>query len=88
MGKGSLMNMSYMLRKMAMGWLVLGLAGLVFVTIFAISHYVFEMPVHEGHSGGHLATQVEVADTIITLGGGFFLFAAFGGGVLLWLKKR
>ena len=60
--KGSAMDMSGMFRKMALGWLVLGLVILVVVVIIAINHYIFGAPVHEAHSGGRLATPTEVAE--------------------------
>ena len=88
MGKGLAMNASNMFSKIAMGWIVLGLIGLSFVGLFAISHYVFGVPIHEGHSGKRIFTPTEVATTLTALGGGFFLFASLGAVVLLWLRKH
>ena len=82
------MNIWDMFRKIALGWLVLGLVILVIVTIIAINHYIFGAPVHAAHSGRRLETPTKVMETLIALGGGSFLFTALGAGVLLWLKKR
>ncbi len=82
------MTMWDMFRKIALGWLVLGLVILLAVVIIAINHYIFGAPMHEAHSGGRLATPTEVSETLIALGGGSFLFVLLGGGVLFWLKKR
>lgn len=82
------MNTWDMLRKIMLGWVVLGLVVLVIVILVGIGHYILGVPVHEAHSGGRLATPAEVAETLIALGGGGFLFAALGRAVLIWLKKR
>ena len=61
---------------------MLGLLGLVFVSAFAISHYVFGMPVYEAHSRS-LASPSLIARTLFMLLGGSCLFAALGGWMLL-----
>jgi hypothetical protein len=81
------MNISDMARKIALGWLVLGLIGLSGVVIISISHYIFGAPIHEAHSGGRLATQAEVTRNLAMFAGGSFMFAALGGGVFFRLKK-
>lgn len=75
------------IRKIAISWLVVGLMGSILITLSAISYYVFKMPMHEGHSD-RLASPSTVAMTLLALGGGFGLFAALGGAVLLWLRSR
>ena len=65
------------LRRIARGWLVLGLVVFGFVTLTAAAHYIFGVPVHE-RTGGHLAPPGEVLLVFMVVGGGGLLFAIAG----------
>lgn len=71
------MNASDMIRKMARGFCVLGVLGLAFASAFAIAHYIFGLPVHQGHSQ-RLASPVVVARTLVMLAAGSGGFAVLG----------
>lgn len=81
------MNASDVIRKMARGFCVLGLLGLAFVSAFAIAHYTFGVPVHQGHSQG-LASPTLVARTLILLAAASGGFAVLGGVVLFYGVPR
>jgi len=81
------MNASDVIRKMAQGFFVLGLLGLAFVSAFAIAHYIFGVPVHQGHSQ-RLASPTVVATTLILLAAGSGGFALLGGVVLFYGMPR
>lgn len=80
------MNASDVIRKMARGFCVLGLLGLAFASGFAIAHYIFGVPVHQGHSQ-RLAPPVVVARTLLMLAAGSGGFAVLGS-VMLFLAVR
>jgi hypothetical protein len=77
-----------MLRQIALGWLVIGLLGLVVVIPVAINHYAFGARIREAHSGGRLATPAEIAVTLSALGGGAAIFAIAGASILLRHPKE
>lgn len=60
---------------------MLGLLGLALVSVFAIAHYLFGLPVHEGHSQ-RLASPVLVARTLLLFAAASVGFAALGAAAL------
>jgi hypothetical protein len=68
--------------RVAWGLLLLGLALVAFGAAFAVSHYVFGVQIHEGHSG-RLATGAEILTNVIAFGAGGGLFALLGAAILL-----
>jgi hypothetical protein len=68
-------------RKLAQGWLVLGAIGLAFTTAFAVGHYLFGIPVHEGHTQG-MADPKSIAQMLVMLFLGSCLFGGLGGWIL------
>lgn len=73
--------------RVACGFLLLGLALVSFGAVFAVSHYVFGVPIHEGHSG-RLATDAEILTNVIAFGAGGGLFAFLGGAILLGRRGK
>ena len=76
-----------MFRKLATYWLVGGAIGFVLINIVAIAHYVFAVPIYNGHGRVGLAAPGEIARTVIALEGGSFLFAFLGALALYWLAR-
>ena len=73
-------------RRMARWWAVLGVVGLIFLSVMAIAHFGFGEPVYDKASGEPLS------DTVIVLGGlimasGCLLFAGLGFAILRRTKK-
>jgi hypothetical protein len=66
-----------MLRKIAIGWIVLGTLGIVFMSVFAVAHYAFSIPVHEAHSAIQASSE-SVIRTMIALTAGSSLFLLLG----------
>ncbi|HUO23559.1 MAG TPA: hypothetical protein VMU59_13675 [Caulobacteraceae bacterium] len=73
--------------RVAWGWLLLGLVFIAISIGVAVGHYAFGMPIHEGHSGGRLATSTEILTTLVAFGAGGSLFAVMGGAILLCRRK-
>ncbi len=69
-------------RWLGLNWAILGGLIMAFAAVFAISHYVFHVPVQAGHSN-HLASEGSIAMTLIVLGAGGALFAVMGTALLL-----
>ena len=69
-------------RWLGLNWAILGGLILAFVAVFAVSHYVFHVPVYEGNSN-RLAPEGSIAMTLIALGAGGALFAVMGTALLL-----
>ncbi|HEV2530815.1 hypothetical protein [Phenylobacterium sp.] len=74
-----------LLRRIAQGWVALGLLVFLFDAFFAVSHYVFGQAVHDRYSG-ELASSSQVAAVTVALGLGSALFAVLGG-VYLWFHR-
>ena len=70
-------------RRIAKGWLALGLLGLGLTTAASISHYVFGAPIHEIHTD-KLASAALIRTVLIALalGSGFFAITGW------WLLFR
>ena len=70
-------------QTIANGWLALGIVGLGFVVAAAIGHYIFGLPIHEGHTD-RLASPALIARTLCALGFGSGLFTLVG----FWVFNR
>ena len=82
-----LMEDDEIITKIGWGFIVLGVLGLIFVSVFAVSHYLFGLPVHEGRGGRGLAPESLIAQTSLVLGGGAAFFAVLGA-LMLFVWKR
>ena len=82
------METSNMLRKIAVGWLFLGLLGLAAATATSIGHYLFGVPIHEAHSGGRLATPMEVMENLLVLASVSGLFTVMGACILFLRRNK
>lgn len=76
-----------MLRRIAIGWIVLGTLGLAFMSVFAIAHYVFSVPVHEAHSAVQVSSEL-VIRTIIVLTAGSSFFLLLGAALYRFSKLK
>ena len=71
-------------RRMAWQFLALGLVMVCLITAVAVGHYLFGVPIHEGHATPpRLATPAEILTILVALGGGGGLFAGIGAAILL-----
>jgi len=74
------------LRRIAKGWLVLGLLGLAFLAAVAIAVFGFDVPVHD-RSSGEILSHAEVKGLLAVMTMGCGIFAAAGAIILLMLKR-
>jgi hypothetical protein len=74
-----------MLRKIAIGWMMLGALGVGFIAVFAFAHYVFSVPVHEGHSTIQASAE-SILRTIIALTAGSTFFLLLGAALYRFAK--
>jgi hypothetical protein len=74
-------------RRIARSWLVLGLLGLAFLTVFAVAVFGFGVPVYAGHSE-RLMSREEVVGLFLFMVPGFAFFAAMGWLVLSRMKPN
>lgn len=71
-------------QRVARRWIAIGAAIVVFVSVFAIAAFVFDVPVHN-RDAGRLATKAETASVLLFIGGGASIFIALG---VLILRSR
>lgn len=72
-----------MRRRIALGWIIIGGLGVVFVSAFAVAHYVYGVPVHDRNTG-ELSTAANTLMMCLLLGGGGLLFFVMGILLLRW----
>lgn len=70
-----------LVRKIARGWLVLGLLGLSFMAVFLVSHFYFGEPVLNRDTGQYM-TDGEIIWVDALMASGFGLFAVLGAWIL------
>ena len=75
------------MRRLAWGWLLIGLAVAIGAGLFLIAHFVFGAPVHDKYSG-RLDSNAEVLGYGVLIGGGGLLFALAGRALLRWSRSR
>jgi hypothetical protein len=70
-------NRVSVLRRVAFAWIALGACAVVFVCLFAIAAFFFDMPVHHGETG-QLATKDETAWALLLISVVGSIFVATG----------
>jgi hypothetical protein len=73
-------------RTIGRGMLVIGVLGVVFASTMAIAHYVFGMPIYEGHTH-HLVSPKSIAQFIALFLGAFGLCAILGWALIRAFRK-
>ena len=70
-----------LVRKIAKGWLALGLLGLLFMAVFIASHFYFGEPIVDRDTGQNM-TDGEIIWLDSVMVAGFGLFAFLGSWIL------
>ena len=64
-------------RRIARGWIIVGGLVVVFISVMAVAHYVYGMPVHDRNTG-EFSTPANTLLTFVLIGGGGALFLVMG----------
>lgn len=64
-------------QRVARRWIGIGVAIVLFVSLFAIAALVFDMPVQNGDAG-RVATKAETASVLLFIGGVASIFVTLG----------
>ena len=74
------------LRKIARGWMLLGILIVPFISAMAVAHYLFGEPIHD-RTTGTLSTAENTLSTFLFIGGGGALFGLLGFLLNRWLRS-
>jgi hypothetical protein len=75
------------LLRMAKGWLVLGLAGTAFLSVFAVAVFGFRVTVHNRYSGA-VVSPADTLKLLVFMVAVFVFFAAVGALVLSKMRRH
>jgi hypothetical protein len=66
-------------RRIAQGWFIIGVIGLLFIGSMDLAHFLFGVPFHLGHTAsGRLLSDFEIVQFSAIMALGFGFFAVFG----------
>ena len=74
------------IRRLAWGWMLVGLIVFLGAGSMLVSHFIFGVPVHDRYSG-RPTSDLSVLGYGVILGGGGALFAVLGSAILRWSKS-
>ena len=70
-------------RRIARGWILIGSLMVVFISVMAVAHYVYGMPVHNENTG-QLSAPGNTLMIFLLIGGGGAFFVLMGTLLYRW----